>query len=421
MLHPANNLKQFTLLVIDALITLISMYATMTLLQRSPDSDGLVVMVIIYIVRTYFFIRWGMYRAMLRFSGIHAIFTLALAMGIGSLAGSGCALFLNTANVGDLGRAFLVLELLLSTALLGGSRIAVRMYYATRRLKDAERVCIYGAGVLGEATLRNLQNDGYRVIGYVDDNHKLEGRIIHGRPVLGSPDNIADIIVKRQIDILVVAIMRLSQPRLKEVFHICMENQIRMKVVHGMGRMLDNSSQLSVDDLSMEDLLHRERRNLNRSVVEEMLRGRRVVVTGAGGSIGSEICRQVTAAHAKVIILIDHSEYNLYAIESELREQAPAGTEVIPVLLTLLDAAGLTAAFHQHKPEIVYHAAAYKHVPIVESNPLSSLQNNIQGAMNVIAAADEVGVRRFVTISTDKAVRPTNVMGASKRVIEMLI
>lgn len=422
MLQSSKNVKQCTLLAIDAALTLISVSIVIFLLQRTFSNESLLILLIVFFARTIFFIRWGMYRAVLRFSGIHALASLAGAMLIGTLIGGGAALFVAIHDIGGLGRAFLVLELLLSTALLGGSRIAVRLYYFTQsRQQNAERVCIYGAGALGEVTLRNLQNDGYRVMGYVDDDRAAKGRMIHGRRVLGAPENIAFFLKKNPVDILVVAIMHLPQPRLKEVFHICMENRIRMKVVHGMGRMLDNSNQLSVDDLSMEDLLHRQRRNLNRSVVEDMLRGCRVVITGAGGSIGSEICRQVAAAEAQTIIIIDHSEYNLYAIESELRELAPAGMEIIPVLATLLDRHALLKTFQRHRPELVYHAAAYKHVPLVESNPLSSILNNVQGIINLMDAADVVGVQRLVHISTDKAVRPTNIMGASKRVIELLL
>ena len=407
----------------DTLLMMLSFVVSAQLLNREADASVWIVLFAVIGMRCLLLIKLGCYRAILRYSGLHAMVAIASAAFVGSVVAMGLAFSFQLHNFGGLGRAFLLIEFLLTITLLGSARIFVRTYYGWRSKGGFSKrnVCIYGAGNLGEMTFRHLQNNEFRVIGFMDDDKSFKGRHIHGKQVFGAPEDLEKILEGQEVHILAVAIKGLSQARLKEVFHICMEHGVRVKVVQGAEQMLDGVSQVAVADLSMEDLLHRPRRNLDQGIVSSMLNGRVVLITGGGGSIGSEICRQVAAAHAKKIIILDQSEYNLYAIEGELRELAPAGIEIVAVLVSLLQKSSLEQVFVKHRPELVFHAAAYKHVPLVEANPLSGIMNNVCGLLNLLHCIEQFAVLKFVQISTDKAVRPTNVMGASKRVCELIV
>jgi FlaA1/EpsC-like NDP-sugar epimerase len=220
------------------------------------------------------------------------------------------------------------------------------------------------------------------------------------------------------IGLLVIAERMLSQQALKQAFQLCMELGVQVKRVQGVA--VGRGQQVQLHDLALEELLARPQRNLDRSAVRGLLAGRTVLVTGAGGSIGSELCRQIASAGAKHLVLVDHSEFNLYQIDGILNANHPE-CRVSPVLATLADRATLDVIITNHKPDIVFHAAAYKHVPMVEENPFLGMTNNLGGFRNLLESCIANRIPHLVAISTDKAVRPTNVMGASKRACEVLL
>lgn len=395
--------------------------ASLQLLGLAPARQAMLIIAAAIVVRLGIFVRLGMYRAVLRYSGIHTLMVTSIGVASGTVLGVAIAFFLNVENTTSLGRAFLVLEALISLVACGGSRLAVRMVYERMKKGHGKRVLIYGAGDLGELTMRDLQRmGGYTPIGFIDDDQHKHGALIHGHLVHGGFKDLSRICEQKKPDLVLLAISNLPSEITRIVFQSCMEKNVRLKVVQGVTSSVSGSERLDLRDLALEDLLPRPSRSLNPIPVQEILVGRTVMVTGAGGSIGSELCRQIASYGVHRLILLDHSEFNLYLIHGEIAERWP-GIAVFPVLCNLGCKQTLDHILSEFRPTIIFNAAAYKHVPLVEENPFLGIINNIGGFNNLLAAADAAGVERIVQVSTDKAVRPTNVMGATKRVCEILL
>jgi len=367
-------------------------------------------------LRVALFHLFGVYRCLVRFSSLHVLGSVLAGVLAGSLLLYGVRSFAGLPSL-----TFIVFEGFASFLACGGMRVLVRLVYEWQTRGSGSRVIVYGAGKLGEAVVRSLRrSDAFRPVGLIDDSATLRGTLIHGRRVWGGLGDLPAIAKRLRAEMVVVAIRDLPPERLKEVFASCMGAGLAMKKVSGIDTMLVGRGEVALDDIAIEDLLRRPSRNLDPGVLPAMLTGRTVVVTGAGGSIGSELCRQVCTHGVARIVLIDHSEPSLYQIEMNLRDDFP-GIAVEAVLLSLSYQAPLEALFARVKADVVFHAAAYKHVPLVEANPILGVRNNIGGFLNVIEAAVAANVGRLVLISTDKAVRPTNVMGATKRACELIL
>lgn len=391
------------------------------LLQMPVDRLGLSIMALILVVRLVIFIRQGMYRAVLRYSGIHTLVVASIGVAVGTAVGVAAAFFLKLDNTAGLGRAFLVLEGLISLVVCGGLRMAVRMMLEHAGRSEGQRVLVYGAGNLGEMTMRDLlRTANFQPLGFIDDDQHLRGALIHGKPVFGGLKDFGGICLRHKPDLVVLAVADLPVEITRSVFHACMERNVRLVVVRGGTAGVVGSGRIDLKDLALEDLLPRPSRKLDPAPVRAMVAGQIILVTGAGGSIGSELCRQIAANGAQKLILLDHSEYNLYTIHQQLTERHP-GLPVVAVLKNLSHREAIERLLKEHRPSVVFHAAAYKHVPLVEENPCQGVINNIAGFRNLLEACDAAGVARLVQISTDKAVRPTNVMGATKRVCELLL
>lgn len=361
----------------------------------------------------------GLYHAVLRYVGIHELTTIGGGMVLGVICAVVTCYFLNLPNTGDLGRIFLILHAFTTIALLTGARLAHRLVFENSTSRSGKRVLILGSGSLGEVVMRELRNQpGFQVVGFLDMNAARHGQRVRGCKVLGDLSTLAGLHRDRPIDLLVIAERMLSQQVLKHAFQLSMELGIQVKRVQGVA--MGRGQQVELQDLALEELLARPQRNLDRSAVRGLLAGRTVLVTGAGGSIGSELCRQIASAGATHLVLIDHSEFNLYKIDDDLNAHHPE-CRISPVLATLTDRATIDVILANHKPDIVFHAAAYKHVPMVEENPFLGMTNNLGGFRNLVESCIANRVAHVVAISTDKAVRPTNVMGASKRACEMLL
>lgn len=371
------------------------------------------------LVRIAAFVRLGMYRAALRYSGMHV---LAITIGgvlLGSTAGVAAGWLAGAHGVLELGRAFVVLEAMLAMGACGGMRFLARLVLEPRWSEGAHPVLIYGAGDLGEATQRTLGRAGrWRPVGFIDDDPQKHGLTIHGRRVLGGLADLPRLVATLRPAIVFVAIAELPDTTARSIAKACQAAGTRVSLVRGVDP--SQSGGLRLRDLRLEDLLPRPSRDLDPAPVRGMLGGRTALVTGAGGSIGSELCRQICANGATDLVLVDHSEFNLYQVEALLRRHHPE-VRLTAVLDNLQDGERLHGLLAAYRPDTVFHAAAYKHVPMVEANPFLGVSNNVGGFANLLSACDAVGTPRLVLISTDKAVRPSNVMGATKRVCELLM
>ena len=282
------------------------------------------------------------------------------------------------------------------------------------RVEKTKSVVIYGAGKAGIKLESEFSQSEYKVRFFVDDDKIIQNRSIDGIKVL-SKEKLKDSIGKEKLDLLVIAMPTATKVRTKEIYEKLSTYFKSIKILPSIDDILESqdfSKQLK--NVSVEDLLARHPKDLDKGKISEFIRGKVVLVTGAGGSIGSEICRQCERFGAKRLILLDHSEYNLYAIEQELQK-----IDTIAIMQNIVNKEIIEETFKQYKPQIVIHAAAYKHVPLVEANVHEGILNNVVGTKNVIDLSIKYGVEKFVMISTDKAVRPTNVMGTTKRICEL--
>ena len=315
---------------------------------------------------------------------------------------------------GEISFSFLTSELFLY---LFSINFLMYVYYFIRNRSSVDKtkqVVIFGAGKAGIKLEDEYANTEYKVKYFVDDDKIIQNRSIDAVTVL-SRDKIKDKLRYKKAHLLVIAIPSASKDKIKDIYEDLSSCFKEVQVLPSIDEILkekDFSTQLK--DISVEDLLARYPADLDKSKISSFLYEKTILVTGAGGSIGSEICRQCKIFGAKKLIVLDHSEFNLYSIMEELK-----GIEVVPVMQSVVNLEALQHTFEMHKPDIVIHAAAYKHVPLVEANIADGILNNVVGTKNIIDTSIKYGVEKFVMISTDKAVRPTNVMGTTKRICEL--
>ena len=308
----------------------------------------------------------------------------------------------------------LVFYLFFQNSLLYGYR-----YFVKQGEKKTKNVIIFGAGNAGMKIQAELLDSEYKILHFIDDDKELQSRSIDSIPIVSKEKSQREILKLRHegvtIDMIIIAMPSAPRKRIETVFSNFSQYTKNIKVLPPLDLILQEQPfKNQLKDVSLEELLARHPKDLDKQRISDFIYGQVVLVTGAGGSIGSEICRQCTIYGAKKIIMLDHSEYNLYSIHDELHM-----FNVVPVLQSVLDLEQLEKTFEKHQPDIVIHAAAYKHVPMVEHNIIEAIKNNIIGTKNCIDIAKEYGTKKVVLISTDKAVRPTNVMGTTKRICEL--
>ena len=420
-----RSLVRWLWFCVDLLVVIVATVFAALISEGTLEVIGLfrgtsgAVVALIATVQLIVFQRRGLYRTVVRYSGIETLVTVAIGVGMAIIIAVVFTYFLRLPNTGGLGRTFLVIYGFSAMTLSGGARLMVRVAIEQRAMADAKAVLIYGSGSLAEQVLHELRSKkDLRPAGLIDDDPARMGAIMRGSKVLGRLDDLPHLLDEIKPVMLVIAERNFPQARIKSIFQTCMDHGVRLKTVDGS--TLQASASVSMNDLALEDLLRRPLRQLDSESVKLMLDRKRVMVTGGGGSIGSELCRQIGAAGVREIIIIDHSEFNLYQINNDLRIRFPK-VVIRPILATLSDHDTLDMLMANHRPHIIFHAAAYKHVPMVEENPFLGMANNLGGFANLLRIAIAHRIEQLVMISTDKAVRPTNVMGASKRACEVLM
>ncbi|MCJ0972447.1 polysaccharide biosynthesis protein [Pseudomonas sp. PS1] len=383
-----------------------------------------------------FFIRFGMYRAVMRYFGNDALMAIAKAVTLSALLLS-LAVYWRSDAPKLIPRSMVFNYWWLSLVLIGGLRLVMRQYFmgdwfspdSLTKFKGRDaglpKVAVYGAGAAGNQLVAALRlGRGMRPVAFIDDDPNLYNRSISGLRVY-SPKHIQQMIDETGADEILLAIPSASRARRREVLEMLEHYPLHVRSVPGFMDLA--SGRVKVEDIQevdIADLLGRDAVPPQQALFEQCIRGKVVMVTGAGGSIGSELCRQILINKPRALLLFEHSEFNLYSIHIELEraiERASLPIKLVPILGSIRNADRLVDVMRTWQVETIYHAAAYKHVPMVEHNVAEGVLNNVLGTMNTAQAAVQAGVANFVLISTDKAVRPTNVMGSTKRVAEMIL
>jgi FlaA1/EpsC-like NDP-sugar epimerase len=378
---------------------------------------------VLMLIRACVFFTHRLYNGLWRYTGIWDLWRIISATLIGSFifyAVTHWALDLRAYP-----RSVFVIDSILQIFFLAGVRMPSRIFREIRRTsKKEKRVIIYGAGDAGEMIVRDMRvhpEYSYNPVGFVDDDRRKVGQQIHGVPVLGTRDMLSKIIRERSIEEVIVAIPSAEPPTLREVLNQLEPFNIPIKTTPNFRDILDGTVTVSqIRNLAVEDLLTRVPVNLDLTSVFKMLEGKKVLVTGAGGSIGAELCRQILKVNVQSLLLVERYENGLFEIVNEL-QRLGYGDKIVPLIGDITDRLRIHAIFQEYRPDVVFHAAAHKHVPLMEGNACEAIKNNVTGTRRLAVAACRYGVERFVLISTDKAVNPTSVMGASKRVAELII
>ncbi len=374
-----------------------------------------------------FFVIWKLYRSVWRYASANELVNIVGATACASLAQFVYCKFTDN----RMPRSYSVLYFFLLTLAI----CCIRFGYRILRLINNKRmnllgrehcvnVMIIGAGAGGDMILKEIENSRYlsmRAKCIIDDQPGCHGKLMRGVPIVGGRESILDAVGRYSIDEIIFAIPSASVQTRKEILDICKESGCKLRTIPGTYQLINGDvSVSSLKEVEIEDLLGREPIRINTEEVLGHVGGKVVLVTGGGGSIGSELCRQLAAHHPKQLIILDIYENNAYDIQQELIRKYPE-LDLMVLIASVRNKERIDSIFETYRPNIVYHAAAHKHVPLMEDSPHEAIKNNVFGTYKVAQAADRYGVDKFVLISTDKAVNPTNIMGASKRLCEMLI
>ena len=428
VLNWPRGLKQLTVVLLDVCLALLATWLAFGLrldVWAMPVDLQWYVYVLTPLLSLPFFVRFGLYRAIFRYTGQAALNATAKAVLLYAVL---LSVVLLTQRWSGVPRTLGVLQPLIFFLLVGISRAMARFWLAGIPLLGAgphEQLLIYGAGIAGAQTASALQLSGqFKLIGFVDDDDGMVGRSINGLPIFAASE-LAALVSRHRITDVLLAMPSATRERRNRIIQSLESFPVHVRSLPSMSDL--TSGKVTVQDLrelDIEDLLGREPVPPRPDLLAHDLLGQVVLVSGAGGSIGSELTRQILRQRPRQLLLLDHHEFGLYSIHQELLAQCAEESlqvELLPLLASVANQPRLLALFQQYRPATVYHAAAYKHVPMVEDNPGEGVRNNVFGTLHMAQAALASGVRRFVLISTDKAVRPTNIMGASKRMAELVL
>jgi len=392
----------------------------------SPDYWNLIrqTLPLLIIVKMLVFYFSGLFSGLWRYTSIGDFWRIIKA----SLAASFIFILGVTFIRGLIGfpRSVFILDWILCTSSVGGVRFLSRLFREILRLsyvKKGKNVLIIGAGEAGVMILREYRHNPYmnaKVVGFIDDDRLKINSHVQGVKVLGDRKQIPEVVQNYGVDEIVIAIPSVRGEEIRDILSYCEASNAKIKIIPGLHKIISGDLELKPREVRPEDLLGRETVSINEKEIESYIRGTRVLVTGAGGSIGTELCRQIARFSPQELILLDHNENNVYFLIAEFKTRFP-DIKLKTVIGDIKDIGLLKYVFSRFKPEIIFHSAAHKHVPLMEENPVAAVKNNIVGSRNLIYAAGHYKIERFVLISTDKAVNPTSIMGMTKRIAEMIL
>ncbi len=396
----------------------------------------LYIFIVATVVKAVCFALFKLYSSLWRYAGIYEMINIVGAAFVGNVIIMSYIFIDRVLAARDIvlvkitvPASIFIIAFLLDIFLIGGSRFAYRVFRRivkgeVIRLKNSKRVLIIGGGNAGAIIIRELrlhpELNSIPVAIIDEDKYKI-GKEINGVPIIGSNKDIGDAIIRKKIDEVIIALPSAANKVINEIYNECSKTSCKVKILPSVAQLIDETVVMQkIRDVDIEDLLGREPVNLDIEGITSYITGKVVLVTGGGGSIGSELCRQIASFKPKQLIVLDNYENNAYDIQNELLYQYP-DLCLSTIIANIREKHRMDSIFKKYRPNVVFHAAAHKHVPLMEENPTEAIKNNVFGTLNVAECADKYGVRRFVLISTDKAVNPTNIMGATKRIAEMVI
>jgi FlaA1/EpsC-like NDP-sugar epimerase len=380
---------------------------------------------VLLVLRVAVFYPYGLFRGLWRYTGARDLIAILVATTLSSLAFTGFLAF----AFHSFPRSVPLIEWLCAVTLVGGMRFSIRAFRSNelglaRLAPKRERILVLGAGDAGEMLVREIHSRHsmkWEPVGFLDDDSRKRGVSIHGVRVHGPISRLAQKVAQLQVDEVIIAIPSASSAEMRRIVAGCRDAGVRFKTIPGIDHLIDGRVTVSqLRDVAIDDLLGRDPVTLDMCEISDAMSGRVVLVSGAGGSIGSELCRQLCRFQPGALVLLEKTENNLFHIHRELTARFP-DLKLVPCIADVTDAPRLQAVFSEHRPDVVFHAAAHKHVPMMEWNPGEAVKNNVLGTKTLADVAHEFKVARFVMISTDKAVNPTSVMGVSKRVAEIYV
>lgn len=422
------KVRQVSLWALDMCGILISVLVSMILTWKYQNLDisTMMLSIIIYmLIHTVSFKLFKCYSSLWRYAGEEELVSIL----------SACLVYVIPVYIAHrlIGIDYSILFYIVSTILIIGYTGGLRLVYRTgRRFKtrmvvsqDSQRVLVVGAGSAGQMIINELKENPQLKkvpVGIIDDDINKIGRVIHNVKILGNTSQVKEIVEKENVDEIILAMANVDKARKSEIINICKETKCKLKTIPGIYEIIDGKVDIKkIRDVDIEDLLGRESIKVNMEEMSGYIEERTVLVTGGGGSIGSELCRQIASFNPKHLIIVDNYENNAYAIQQELIRKYEGKLNLSTIIASIREYKRMDEIFNKYKPDVVFHAAAHKHVPLMENSPSEAIKNNIFGTLNVARLSDIYKVKRMVLISTDKAVNPTNIMGATKRAAEMII
>ncbi|MDD2401220.1 MAG: nucleoside-diphosphate sugar epimerase/dehydratase [Clostridia bacterium] len=428
-----KSVRVFLLVIIDVILVNFALYGSLLLrfdgiipLQYMESYQELTVIFTPIFICSFLY--FGLYNRLWKYASIGELLAVFYAVTVSSLINISLAYFVIRGSGLPLPRTVLLLNWVLNIFFIGGSRLIWRLL-RDRTLRfnnsgEGEPTLIVGAGDTGVMVVKELQrhyNGELCIVGFVDDDLNKQKAQILGISVLGTIKSIPELIIEMDIQEVILAIPSMEGAEIRKIVDLCQKTDVKIRILPGVYDLVEENVTVNhIREVQVEDLLGRDPIKADLEAISGYLHGQVVLVTGAGGSIGSELCRQIMQFVPRQLLLLDVCENNVYDIEMELREADPA-IEIIPLVKDVRDKEAIENVFDKYHPQVIFHAAAHKHVPLMEANPEEAIKNNVRGTYNVASIANQYSSKKFVLISTDKAVNPTSVMGASKRLAEMVI